>query len=309
MDATLGRVLLAGLLGAIASSSLNLGALIGLYTRPSPRLIAAVMAFGSGALVEALSIELAYEGIQSLVRDGRMTGSVAFAYVAVGFVVGGLVYFVADRALEGGGGALRKPATAQRYLGRMRHQFQDVLHRLHVDRLPHLIRHGTDHARSAEHEVLMPAAAAKHAASAPTAIFLGAVLDGIPSSIVIGAEFVRWAGFDPAFLIAVAIANLPQAMSSAAGMRMAGFSSRRIQGMWIALTVASALAAAVGNAVLVGAAPELTTLAEALGGGATLAMLASTMMPEAFEEGGPIVSLLTIVGFLAALALTATRLT
>lgn len=78
--------------------------------------------------------------------------------------------------------------------------------------------------------------------------------------------------------------------------------------MWLALTVASVVAAALGNAALVGAPAVLTTLAEAVGGGATLAMLALTMMPEAFEDGGPMVSLITIVGFLCAFVLTTARI-
>lgn len=226
----LSRVLLVGFLGLVASSSLNVGALVGLHSRPGHRVVAGVMAFGAGALIEALAVELAYEGVLQLVREDHLSGTEAFLYVALGFVVGGVVYFWADRVLEGSGGALRKPAPARRYIGRVRHGFHDVLHRLHVDRLPHLVRHGPDRAHEMEGEVLLPAVAASHGASAPTAIFLGAVLDGIPSSIVIGAEFVSLASFDPAFLVAVCIANLPQAMSSAVGMRRAGFSARRIQG-------------------------------------------------------------------------------
>jgi zinc transporter, ZIP family len=302
------RVAFAGVLGLIASSSLNLGALLGLSIRPSRMLTAAVMAFGAGALIEALAIELAYEGVVFLTHETGMSGGQAFVYVALGFVGGGLVYFGADRLLENSGGALRKPANTRRYLARVRHQFHDVLHRVHLDHLPHLVRHGPERAHHVEHGTLAPIVAASHGGSAPTAIFLGAVLDGIPSSIVIGSDFRMLSSFDPTFLIAVCIANFPQAMSSASGMRAAGLSRRRIHGMWLSLTLASGLAAALGNAVLVGGAPVFVTIAEAVGGGATLAMLASTMMPEAFEDGGPMVSLLTIAGFLAAFVFTAVKI-
>jgi hypothetical protein len=232
----------------------------------------------------------------------------AFAYVAMGFVVGGVTYFLCDRVLESSGGALRKPAPAKRYLDKVRHTFGDLLHRLHLDHLPNLVQHGPDHARKVEYHAMLPAMAEAHGGSAPTAIFLGAVLDGIPSSIVIGAQLVAVATFDPTFVIAVAVANLPQAMSSAAGMRVVGMSARRIQLQWLALTIASGVFAAIGNFALVGASPILTTLVEAVGGGATLAMLASTMMPEAFEEGGPSVGLLTIAGFLSAFLFTALKI-
>ena len=137
-------------------------------------------------------------------------------------------------------------------------------------------------------------------AAAPVAIFLGALLDGIPESLVIGAELVAGAAFNPTFVAAVFISNLPEAMSSAAGMKQAGFTTRRIMGLWTGLTVASAVASFLGNLLLAESNPALVAVVDAVAGGGILAMLASTMMPEAFEQGGPSVSLSTIAGFLAA---------
>lgn len=137
-------------------------------------------------------------------------------------------------------------------------------------------------------------------AAAPVAIFLGALLDGIPESLVIGAELVAGAAFNPTFVAAVFISNLPEAMSSAAGMKQAGFTTRRVMGLWTGLTVASAVASFLGNFLLAESNPALVAVVDAVAGGGILAMLASTMMPEAFEQGGPSVSLSTIAGFLAA---------
>lgn len=137
-------------------------------------------------------------------------------------------------------------------------------------------------------------------AAAPVAIFLGALLDGIPESLVIGAELVAGAAFNPTFVAAVFISNLPEAMSSAAGMKQAGFTTRRVMGLWTGLTVASAVASFLGNLLLAESNPALVAVVDAVAGGGILAMLASTMMPEAFEQGGPSVSLSTIAGFLAA---------
>ncbi|HEU5315966.1 MAG TPA: hypothetical protein VFX49_07635, partial [Chloroflexota bacterium] len=96
--------------------------------------------------------------------------------------------------------------------------------------------------------------------------------------------------------------------SSAAGMKRAGFSQARIFGLWGGLVVASAVAAALGNLFLAEASPTLITLVEAIAGGGILAMLASTMMPEAFEHGGPSVGLSTIAGFLSAFYFTTLEL-
>lgn len=137
-------------------------------------------------------------------------------------------------------------------------------------------------------------------AATPVAIFLGALLDGIPESLVIGAELVAGAAFNPTFVAAVFISNLPEAMSSAAGMKQAGFTTRRVMGLWTGLTVASAVASFLGNLLLAESNPALVAVVDAVAGGGILAMLASTMMPEAFEQGGPSVSLSTIAGFLAA---------
>jgi zinc transporter, ZIP family len=84
--------------GALAASSLVIGALFGL-ARPWPRkLVGLVLGFGAGALISAVSFELFAEGI-------RLAGGLP---VAIGLGVGALTYFVAAGrvASMGGGGAL-----------------------------------------------------------------------------------------------------------------------------------------------------------------------------------------------------------
>jgi zinc transporter, ZIP family len=84
--------------GVLAASSLALGALIGL-ARPWPRkAVGLVLGFGAGALISAVSFELAEEGV-------KIAGGLP---VAIGMSVGALTYFVASArvAAMGGGGAL-----------------------------------------------------------------------------------------------------------------------------------------------------------------------------------------------------------
>ena len=84
--------------GLLAASSLALGALIGL-ARPWPRkAVGLVLGFGAGALISAVSFELAEDGV-------KIAGGLP---VAIGLGVGALTYFVASGrvAAMGGGGAL-----------------------------------------------------------------------------------------------------------------------------------------------------------------------------------------------------------
>src|SRR4051794_26759457 len=72
--------------GALASSSLLIGAFLALARSWSDRLIGLVLAFGAGALISAVSFELAHEG-------ARVGGA---GYVALGLGGGALVYYIAD---------------------------------------------------------------------------------------------------------------------------------------------------------------------------------------------------------------------
>ena len=135
---------------------------------------------------------------------------------------------------------------------------------------------------------------------AGVAIFLGALVDAIPESLVIGATVVATQSPSVAFMLAVFLSNFPEAMSSASGLTKAGFSRQRILGMWIGLIVASGVFAVLGNVLLSGAPPQVNAVAESFAGGAILALLANTMMPEAFELGGRAAAFSTIAGFLVA---------
>lgn len=422
-------------MAVLAMTSLIVGSAIGVYVRPSQRTNAVIMAFGTGALIQALALELAYEGAERLVHHAHLDGVSSWLWVAGGFIAGGMMYYVANRILEQRGAALRHPAMAKLYmLNKKREESASILSSLSkidlVRSLPpeemedvlvcvqpiqfpsgreifrmgddgdalYLIEKGkvsivaggtnnkgstlaelgpgnsfgemallTGEPRSAtaftvtdtsllridkEHfdellerspnlrraveklnsqRLVTNVEATKgsvdsehwqqvalaniqrltrseeatmmksHAASgAAIAIFLGAMLDGIPESIVIGSSFVSLDSFRFTFLAAVFLSNLPEAIASATGMYAAGFSRLKIFGLWGTLVVAGALAAALGNIFLSNAPATALTLVGAVAGGGILAMVSSVMMPEAYEDGGPSVGLATIAGFLCA---------
>ena len=137
-----------------------------------------------------------------------------------------------------------------------------------------------------------------------TAIAIGALLDGIPESAAIGISLIEGEGVGIALVAAVFLSNVPEGLSSAAGMRRAGRSPAYVLGLWGAVTLASTLSALLGYLFLAGASGNVLAFIQSFAAGAVLTMLASTMMPEAYEEGGPVVGVVTTVGFLLAFVLS-----
>ena len=140
--------------------------------------------------------------------------------------------------------------------------------------------------------------------AAASALVLGALLDGIPESAAIGVSLLDGNGVGTAVVAAVFLSNVPEAMGSAAGMQRDGRSVHAILGLWAAVAAASTLAAAVGFGALGGADPAAVGVVQAFAAGAILTMLADTMLPEAVDHAGPLVGLVTALGFVSAFLLS-----
>jgi zinc transporter, ZIP family len=143
------------------------------------------------------------------------------------------------------------------------------------------------------------------ARGAALAIVLGIVLDGIPESIVVGIDLLSGEGVSGAFIAAVFLSNLPESAAASAGLAKAGWQQSRIYGLWAGVTVVAGAAAALGNGALSSASADSIAFVLAFAAGAILTMLADTMMPEAFEQGGKAAGLLTTLGFAAAVFISA----
>jgi zinc transporter, ZIP family len=135
------------------------------------------------------------------------------------------------------------------------------------------------------------------------AIVLGTVLDGIPESMVIGLTIFEGGAVGAAYLTAVFISNLPESISSTAGLASGGWARGRILGMWVAIAVVSGLASLAGYGLFQNASPDVVAFVLTFAAGAILTMLADTMMPEAYEEGGKLVGVVTTLGFCVALTI------
>lgn len=137
----------------------------------------------------------------------------------------------------------------------------------------------------------------------PLAIVLGTVLDGIPESMVIGLTIYEGGAVGAAYLAAVFISNLPEAISSTTGLASSGWKTKWILWMWIAIALISGLASLAGYVLFQDSSPGTVAFVLAFAAGAILTMLASTMMPEAHERGGKLVGVVTTLGFAVAFAI------
>ena len=225
----------AAIWGFVAASALIIGAAVGIWVPISRRVVALIMAFGSGALISALAFDLTEE---AFAQGG--TGP-----TALGLALGGVTFFVGDLLIERGLGG----SSA-----------------------------GGDNGGG-------------------PAIVLGAVLDGLPESIVLGASLIGGFGVSVSFLAAVFASNFPEGLGSSRDLHEGGMSPGRILGLWVVVALASAIAAAIGYTALGELPPEPAAFIQAFAAGAILVLLADNLFPEAFRDGGIGVGLATVFGF------------
>lgn len=229
-----------------------IGALVAWFFNVPQRLSSAIMSFGAGVLISALSFELMEEAYR---RDGLVSTS-------LGFVAGASAYTVANVLLARHGAKHRKRSAAGR--------------------------------QPSESD----------SPGSGLAIAVGALLDGIPESIVIGLSMLRGGAVSLIAVIAIFLSNIPEGLSSAAGMRKAGRSARYVFGVWSAIALLSSIASLLGYVVFRDFSPSIIAATTAVAAGAILAMLADTMIPEAFETAHNAAGLITVIGFLAAFVLS-----
>jgi len=250
---TLPTIVQAGLWGFLAGFALIIGAAISWFADVPQRLVAAVMAFGSGILISTLSFELMDEAFKSG----------GFDATAIGFVAGAAIFTAANI---------------------------------------HLSKRGAHHRKRSGKAAGSPKQSADAQSGLPIA--LGALLDGIPESIVIGLSMLKGGSVSLVTVLAIFLSNIPEGLSSAAGMKKAGRSGKYVFSVWGSIAAASGIAALVGYGMFSHFSDDVIAGTQAVAAGAILAMIADTMIPEAFEIAHNFAGLITVAGFLAAFLLS-----
>ena len=136
------------------------------------------------------------------------------------------------------------------------------------------------------------------------AIAIGAFIDGIPESIAIGLSILHGGAVSVATVAAIFLSNLPEGLSSSAGMKKAGRSAAYVFGIWIAIAVACGIASLAGYMVFDGFSPFVIAATTAVAAGAMLTMIVDTMIPEAFAETHNWAGLIAVLGFLVSFTLS-----
>jgi ZIP family zinc transporter len=130
-------------------------------------------------------------------------------------------------------------------------------------------------------------------------IVLGAVVDGVPESLIFGISIATGLGVSAAFLSAVIVFNIPQALAPSSDLAAAGWSRAKLSFMWGVAVVTCGVAAALG--FLMGMHGGTGSRAAALAAGGVLAMLTNSLLPFSFERDGRFAGLWTVIGVASAL--------
>ena len=213
-----------------------IGGVAGAFWTPPRPLLAAALAFASGALITALAFDLFEESFK---HGGAWLSATGLLLGAASFVVADKVL---DRHIEGAGGGV-----------------------------------------------------------SAFALLAGVTLDGIPENMALGVSLLEPSGSGTlTLLVAIFLSNLPEALGGAVGMRQQGRSRYFAIGVWSVTAVVLAVAVVLGNVALSGAGEGVLAVLLSFAGGAVLASLADTLMPDAYREGGAWVAFATAAGFLLA---------
>jgi len=135
------------------------------------------------------------------------------------------------------------------------------------------------------------------------ALLAAVTLDGVPENIALGVSLVEEASYT--LLLAIFVSNLPESLVGAVAMRDEGRPPRDAIVVWVVCAIVLALAVVAGRALFAGADEGVLAVCLAFAGGAVLASLADTLMPEAFEHGRPFNSFATAAGFFLSFMLAA----
>ena len=278
------------LFGVLATSSLVVGGALGSYWEAPKRVTGVMLAFASGAMVSALAFELFPEAVE--------LGGVAPA--GGGLLAGAVVFVVVNTWLDS---RIASPSETEAATGRdgdTETPAEDEAAAAARGEAPDLPRELAGAALQQREKVEVAAAS-----GVGLALLAASILDGVPENLALGVSLAdpESAGGSLALLVGIFAANFPEALVGAVAMREQGRSVRATAGLWLATAVLLIPAVVIGRVALAGAEPSTLAFPLSFAGGAVLAALADTLMPEAFERGRPFNAFASCAGFFVAFVL------
>lgn len=257
--------------GAVSGGAVLLGAIISMLIKMPKRLIGFIMAFGVGVLIGAATFELLQESLEK----SEMNNTI------IGFIAGAITFTVIEGLISKHGGKHRKRSNA--------HELNQLDEQTTIDTSDSDQRNENDKNTSNDQSGI--------------GIFIGTVMDAIPESIMLGTSLIGGKGVSMLLLLAIMISNIPEGLSSTAGMLKGGTSKSKILGLFITVTVVAGLSSLFGYVFLDHANPAVISIISSFAAGGIITMIGATMMPEAYEEGGALVGLMTSFGVIVSIVL------
>jgi zinc transporter, ZIP family len=276
--------------GVLAVSSLAVGGVLGAYWEAPKRVTGVMLAFASGAMVSALAFELFTEAVE--------LGGVAPA--GGGLLAGAVVFVAVNTWLDSRVAPPEKTEAAAGEGGGTETAAEDEAAAAARGDAPDLPEELAGAALQQREKVEVAAAS-----GVGLALLAASILDGVPENLALGVSLAdpESAGGSLALLVGIFAANFPEALVGAVAMREQGRSVRATAGLWLATALLLVPAVVVGRVTLAGAEPSTLAFPLSFAGGAVLAALADTLMPEAFERGRPFNAFASCVGFFVAFVL------
>jgi ZIP family zinc transporter len=267
----MGQALAFGLLGSIA---LVIGGALGAFWRAPQQVSGVLLAFASGTLISALAFELFPEAVH---LGGLWPAG-------LGLIAGGLTFVVINTALDSW--VARSAGDPHKVPG-----------------VPPEEAEAVSGAEAEQTERVEDAATGGGRAAVGFALLAAVTLDGVPENLALGVSLLSGGG-SIALLVAIFCSNFPEALVGAVAMRRGGRSAPFAVAIWALTAVLLTLSVVFGYGVFARFPEEHLAFPLAFAGGAVLASLADTLMPEAFEHGRPLNSMATAGGFFLAFVLS-----